>query len=326
MIELSTGHWKSARRPNTVFCLCTVAALTVTAFFSSSTAQEGRVLGGYRFIPSTTIADPFITTHFRNATGLASTANVDIPLLIFEGPPPDTLLSIEGDFLFISAEAEYSQVVHPKVLVRLAGTGASRVGTSGQSLVSQGVTASFGGGAGTKIELWRSDTMLLSGAADLGFGQNLLIDLLQYAEDVIDNGIEDASILRKETGVILSAGLCYAWALNHWSGITVTGDLGYTNLEGRNQDALWRVGGTYGMDFGQKEKKPIGLLLHLEADRMSQRILQAGTIVDGGLGVYFTGREDFNIGLEYQISRVPLQNWDIVVYPSSFVLALRYYF
>ena len=300
--------------------------LPIMGLPATAAAEEGRILGGYRFIPTSVIVDPFITTHFRSATGLATASNVDIPLLVLEGPPPDTLLSLEGNFLFVTANAEYSQAVHPKISLRLAGAGASRVGTSGQSLLSQGVTATFGLNAGTTIELWRDSAMLLSAEADLGYGQNLFIDILKFAEDAIENGIENASILAKEEGVLLTAGLRYAWAFNQWSGITARGALGYTNLESRDQDVLWSIGGTYSVDFGQNGKKPIGLLVHLEADRMAQRILQAGTIINAGWGIYYTGREDFNIGFENQWTRMPLQNWDIVVYPSSFILALRYYF
>lgn len=102
-------------------CLFVVVVLAGAALPPPVLAEEGRLLGGYRFIPSSAVADPFIATHFRSATGLASTSNVDIPLLVLEGPPPDTLLSLEGNFLFVTAEADYAQVVHPKVLVRLGG-------------------------------------------------------------------------------------------------------------------------------------------------------------------------------------------------------------
>jgi hypothetical protein len=87
-----------------------------------------------------------------------------------------------------------------------------------------------------------------------------------------------------------------------------------------------KAGRSYGVDFGQRDSKLIGLLGELEADRANQKVLQAGTILGAGLGVYFTGREDFNIGFEFQGTRMPLQNWDIVVYPTRFNLALRYYF
>jgi hypothetical protein len=314
------------RQPIGVLSFCAAIILTLAVLPTALWAEEGRVLGGYRFIPSATIPDPFITTHFRNTTGLASASNVDIPLLVLEGPPPDTLFSLEGNFLFVTASAEYQHAVHKKVAVRVAGGGASRVGTSGEALLSQGVTATFGGTVGTTIELWRDDAMLLSGEADLGFGNTLLIDILKFAEDVIDKGIRDASILNKETGVKATAGLRYAWAFNHWSGITAIGSAGYTNADARGQRTLWRIGATYSADFGQRGNKPIGLLAYLGADRSSQRVLQADAILEIGLGVYYTGHEDFNIGVEFQGSRMPLQNWDIVVYPSTFTLALHYYF
>ena len=50
----------------------------------------------------------------------------------------------------------------------------------------------------------------------------------------------------------------------------------------------------------------------------------AVTTVAGG--VYYTGREDLNLGLDIRWTHLPLENWDISIYPITFGIALRYYF
>ena len=75
------------KRPKHCLLLCVLTVLWLVP--AASLAQEGRTLGGYRFIPVSFVADPFITRHFRNATGIATASNVDIPIIIIERTPPE---------------------------------------------------------------------------------------------------------------------------------------------------------------------------------------------------------------------------------------------
>ncbi len=204
----------------------------------ASVAAEGRTLGGYRFIPASTIEDPFVTHYFRNSTGVSIASNVDVPIIVIEGPPPDTLLSLDGNLLFIGVTFGYQHVVHPRVAVHVLADVISRLGTSGQALLSQGVTALTAGGLGTTVELWRSERVLLSGLLDVGYGQALAVDLVQFANDIIAGDIENASILVTDKGGTIDGGLAFAWAPNPWSGVTAVGQIGYSEIETRSDDVL----------------------------------------------------------------------------------------
>jgi hypothetical protein len=290
------------------------------------TAETGRTLGGYRFVPVSKIADPFITHHFGNATGVSIASNVEVPLLITDTTPPDTLANLSGDLLFIDARFAYQHVVHPRVAIGVVAGGLSRLGTSGEALLSQGVSATTSFGLGTKIELWRRENMLLSGLIDLMSGSILVVDLVSFVEDAIESGLENASIITTEQATTIEGSLAYAWAFNTWSGMTALGQLGYSEGDLRSDELLWRFAGAGSVDFGQRDQAPIGLAIGLDVDRLTPSSLAGSTAFSIGGGVHYTGREDLNLGLEVAWHHFRQVTRDITIDPVSFDLVLKYFF
>jgi hypothetical protein len=292
----------------------------------ASLGAEGRTLGGYRFIPANKIDDPFITHYFRNSTGVSIASDVDVPVIVVPGTPPDTLLSLNGNLLFVGATFGYQHVVHSRVAAHVSARGLTRIGTSGEALLSQGVSALTSSELGATIELRRSERMLLSGLLNLGYGQALIVNLVKFAEDVAAGDIENASILTTDEGGTVDGGLAFAWAPNSWSGVTALGQIGYSDIDTRDDDVLWRLAGTYSVDFGQRDQAPVGLLIAVDADRLQPKSVAGGTTLSIGGGVLYTGREDINLGLEITWMRFTQALQDVTVYPMSFDLVLRYFF
>jgi hypothetical protein len=301
-------------------------AIAVSARPTVSKAEKGRTLGDYRFIPVSKIEAPFITTHFRNFTGIAFASDVNFPIIVIPDNPPDTLLALNGDFLFVVANFEYQHAVHPRVALHLAAGGASRVGISSEALLSQGVTALTSGQLGAVVELWRNESVLLSAAADLGYVNGLVIDFIQFAKDIIDGNTRNASLVREDNGARGDAGLRVAWAWNQWSGLTGVGQVGFADLGSLSDEVLWRFAASGSADFGQRGNAPVGVQLSLDVDHLKPQTADVKTAIGVGVGVYYTGREDLNLGLEIDWTRWPLQDWDTVVYPVALGMALRYFF
>jgi hypothetical protein len=303
------------------------AALLMSVIPTAAPAETGRTLGDYRFVPVQGTDAPFITTHFRNYTGLAWASNLELPLLIIDTEPPDTLISLSGNFVFVVAQFEFQKAVHPRVAIKLAGGGLARVGTSASALLSQGVTTLIDARLGGLFELWRNDTVLLSAFADVGYVDGLAIDFVQFTEDVIDGNYENASLVVTGAGGVVIGGLRTAWALNSWSGIIAYGQAGYYNVEGfAVEDASWRLGGAASVDFGQRGNAPVGLSFNVDADKLTPQAFEGETAVAIGAGVHYTGREDLNLGIEMHVNRLPLAEWDEIAYPVSVGLAFNYFF
>jgi hypothetical protein len=210
--------------------VCVTVGLVCTV--GSTRAERGRTLGGYRFVPVTAFPDPFAVSRFRNYTGVAYANNIEFPLLVIDTEPPDTLLSLNGNYLFVVANFRFQWAVHPRVAVGLSAQGASRVGTSGQALLSQGVTALTGISLDGTFELWQSDRVLLSLVAEADYTDALDISFTRFVEDIIDGNIRNASLVRVVDGFWLKGGLGTAWAFNGWSGITGSVNWGFPGWTG----------------------------------------------------------------------------------------------
>ena len=288
-------------------------------------ASPDRTLEDYRFIPLSTVGEPFVTTHFANSTGIATASNVEIPVIL-ETTPPDTLFSVGGNVMFITLDFTYQHALTPRLAARVKGGGVSRIGTSGQSILSQGVSALTDFEVGVLYETWRSDDKLVSVFGDLEWGKTLRVDLVQFAEDVISGGIRNASVLFAESAMTYTGGVRFAWATSRWTGISAEGVLGGTTVDREDESVLWRVAASHSWDFHQKGSRPVGLALSVALDQQRTLGIGSDTAVDVGLGVFYTGREDLNLGAELNWVRLPQVTEDIVIYPFGFALALRYYF
>jgi len=306
-----------------------IDTVTPVAAWSAANADGTRELGGYRFVPAPDLDGPFLVTDFSSATGAAIAKGVDVPLLVVPGDPPDTLLTLEGDFVYVLAIARYQQRVSDRLAVRFRGSGTSRVGTSGEALLSQGLSATYGGGVGATVALGGNDRLLCSGLLDFKIAKVLVIDFVRFAQDVVDGQWNDLSLIKTEWRKILSGGLSTAYALNHWSGVVAMGNLGGAIGNTGGASLAWRLAVALSMDLARRrpDGPPIGIVLTgaLDDERFVNET-QADLSSKLGLGVFYTGRPDLALGLDVDWSRVRFAQNDSVAYPFSFSLALRYLF
>ena len=305
--------------------VATLALVGLT--ISPSSASDARTLGGYRFVPTPQVRDPFITTHVRNMTAVAFDFSVELPPVILPTQPPDTLGSPAGDFVFVIVEFEYQYAFGERATLRGEFFGASRIGTSAQSVVAQGVTALSDVAIGTTVALWRTDRFQLSALADVGFGKVLLLDLVGYVEDIVGGNGNAPSLLQTENRTTVLPGVCAAWAVNGWSGLAGSGQVGSTNGSKTNTNTVWKIGASASVDFGQRNQAPVGLLASVEIN--SSSILDGGgteVSTSVGFGVSYTGREDLNVGVDARWSKIPLEYGDATANPITVSALLRYYF
>ncbi len=77
------------------------------------------ILDGHRFIPTSTVPDPFVTSYLRSNTGFGLLLDANIPVLT----AADTVAVLQGDIAFAVLGFEYQQaIVDHARLDRLTGT------------------------------------------------------------------------------------------------------------------------------------------------------------------------------------------------------------
>jgi len=262
---------------------------------------EDRTVGGYRFIPSQNIPNPFVTSHLRNNIGAGMFLDASLPLF----STPDTTVSLNGDLLLAILEFEYSYAPDDRVSFRISGAGATRVGTGGEALLAQGVTAASAMSAGTTILLHRGERFQLSAAADAGPASTIRVDLAGFVMDLLDQGLDTASLTRNDNGVQLSGGARAAYAFNAWSGVFGFLDGVYANSLHVDKGGVL-LGAAVSADFGQKGGLPIGLMLTGRYSSLNATRKDSGNDMQFGFGVFYTGRDAFSLGLETQYVHLPV--------------------
>lgn len=287
--------------------------LTAIAFATlavSATAAEGqpacqRCLNGFRFIPSSVIADPFAATSFNNAIGGGSAVNFTVPIRRLNG---DTLRSIEGDIGFLLVDIEYQKSITNWLALRASAGGIGRLGTSIPSLVATGVSAAFGAALGATVPVFRRPNLLVSAAADFRSNTQYDVDPFGFGEEVADSAYDPESdsgaLLRSYPVDRWSLGVRAAWGIAPWVGLSAKFEPGGARVNSDNK-SLTTYGALVGFDFAKRNDVPIGLTLGYRGESGSGK---TGNIAGGyqtvQVGAYYTGGSNFQIGSDFFFSRI----------------------
>ncbi len=314
------------RRIPAITVLCILSFLVAFAPASAQDENAGRTLGGHTFMPSGQDRDPFITTYLRSGTGFAI---FELPLLTTDWQGSELVL-LEGDVLYLVQGFRYQQAVNDWLAVRGAFAALGRGGIDEKSVLAQGVRWAFAGELGATARFWSSERAALAVSADVALGNAYTINVLDFAEDVIEDGLDEENSLMSELGGSQGRlGLVGAWAAKRWLGVTAFMDWGWSEGSGaRNWDER-RLGGgsTVGIDFKELGAVPVGIRFTFSSEPAAQE----GTGLDDdirsyGVGVFYTGRPELSVGLDAMFLRLPLIDSDAEADALQLSVDMRYYF
>ena len=122
-----------------VIGLATLGTASMTRAQEGTTLELGAnapVLGQHRFSPISTLKHPFITTFVRSTLGMGQAKDVDLGTVVVGN---DTLVSFQGDLLFLQLQFEYQHAVKEWIAARVEIDVLGRLGTDLESLVADGV-------------------------------------------------------------------------------------------------------------------------------------------------------------------------------------------
>jgi hypothetical protein len=285
-----------------------------------------RVLNGHGFMPTGHLPDPFLATYVRSSTGGAV---FELPLLNIDIGGDEVDL-FEGNVLYLTQGFEYQQQVMEWLAIRFGAFGLGRGGIEGSSILAQGVSWGVGGSAGASARLWRWDKAQISATADVSGGSLWTINLIDFVDDLVENGwTEDSSIADETTISYPRAGLNGAWAPKPWLGLTGYLELGWMEAWGKVSGVSNAVSGgvTAGIDFAAIGGAPVGLLFSYEVDPFllagDDHSLELSSV---GVGVFYTGREDLGLGLEATAIHAPQGYNDEMMTIYEFSTVMHFFF
>jgi len=312
--------------------LVKASALAVMALMlaaGSGIAQDadnphGRNLNGHLFIPSSNLEAPFITTDLGNQVGAGTASNVTTVIPDLDGE--DLLLT--GNVTFLGLGFRYQQAIASWVAARVSVSGLGRLGTDTESLLSTGISATASFNLGAQARIWRNKHFFLSGSLDYESDGITQVNVLNWVKQVVDSGdLTDSLLVSSGSTASFVGGFNLAYSPAAWLGLTGLFKFGLGEGFG-DLDAqfVYRSGLLADVDFKEFGFIPIGVSLFAKRARFAQRSADFNESIETfGGGLFYTGEEDFSIGLEYTFSTVPTDIGPEVDL-SQISINMRYYF
>jgi hypothetical protein len=303
---------------------CTLPLLA-SAQDSPEPEPRSRVLNGHHFIPSTRLFDPFITTWVWQTTGFGSARDVVTVVDDFDGNPVEFV----GNVSFLGIGFGYHQAVSDRVAAYITLGGGARIGTDAEAILSSGLNAFVDLSLGGKVKVWGNRSFLLSANLDYANTGVSGVSVLDWARKVVESGaLSDSSLVASASTGSFRGGLNLSYAPKSWLGFTALTLFGLGNAVG-DLDSEFAFQGQIStdIDLAPVNGVPIGFILGYDRNTFVQ---QGGEITDSSdafiFGVFYTGRDDFSIGLELENAKLPLKTVDKSIRTGEASINLRYFF
>lgn len=295
-------------------------------------AEEGAIpgeitapkVGDTRVVSSTFLADPFVNTQSSIVLGYGKSNDIVTPLIEINGEP---VVGLEGELLYALLSFQYRHAVRDWVAVWAQLNIAARLGNELQSMLAQGLNAATGFELGWLFRLYENEKHLLSTGISVKDGDATVIDVLGWAEGVAEG--EDVELVRKSPTLGTVGDLRYIYAANDFTALQFLGQLAYSEAVERyaGNEFYFGLGGLVSLDLNKRTGHPVGLALGYKYSTVPEG---GDDIVDNTqsalLGISYTGRPDFSIGLDLEFQRVPIKGIEEPTQFFTAVISMRYFF
>ena len=292
-----------------------------------------RYLGGHLFMPSSIVPDPFIATSFQTSTGGGTASNIEVALYNLDG---EKIGEASADIGFFNLGFDYQQRVSNRVGLRLSLGGVGRLGTNAASILAEGISALYGYGFGASVNLVKKTNWEMAGTLDVRGNTLYAVSPLGFVQSVIDNAANgDSSLTSSQDSLLDSgnnsrfvAGVRGAYVPAAWIGFTGYFEAGIgKKFTGRDANtSVANFGATTNVDFKPLTGTPVGVLLQYRRQSLNEKSENVGRSNDYGFGLFYTGRQDFAIGLENSWSKIDQPRTSKQVNATQIKLLLRYDF
>ncbi len=285
-------------------------------------------LNGHNFVPSSSITKvPFLTSYFRNSTGVGNAIGQKIPIYDDDG---EQITTLNAKIMYMMLDLAYQQAVNDWLAFWIEGSGAGRIGINPESILSQGISAIGALELGGLARIWGNDKAMLSGAVSLRHNKLIGVDIIGFAQNIIDTGIIDTTLLySKIPSYRIKGGLRFAYAFNDLWGIQAFVNYGRgDSLSGEDKkDAVFEFGGLVSLDLNTRTILPIGFALGYRGTSYPEA---SGDLIERAdltnLRIAYTGRREFSLGLEWGYTQAPIINTDRKLKFGSLHFNIQYFF
>jgi hypothetical protein len=286
-------------------------------------------LNGHRFFPALAVGNPFVRSAVVIATGGGYVGDL---IFRFEHPDFGELLRLKGDLGFLVSNLNYEYALDDYVSLRFNGDVLARIATSEESVLSQGITAVVGYEMGMRVRIWETDKFYTSVTGSFSRSSLIGITPLQFVQKVIEEGYNpnaENDLVRTELSARFLIGGDIAYAPTAYLGFIGHAGFGASNPfeDGLPDIPISNFGVSVHLDLGPLTSTPVGFTLGLVTNSLSPAANDfARRTVAGIIGVSYTGRRDFDFGIEMATSRIKQSDTDDTFTAGLVQFRSTYYF
>ena len=322
---------------------CAILAIAATLRATAALAQApqpsshepdggGRTLGSHTFVLSSMVPAPFTGTYLQTSTGGAMAFDIVEPIVVDIGGTQDTLIG-SGSIALGSLGIVYQQRVTRRFAIAGGVSGSFRTGTQARMIVAEGLSGLAGLSIGALAEVSRGPAHLITATLDYRNVSLTEITPQDFAQYVGDWGIDSIEhwgehfVQSRRSNRVVGGGRA-AFTLKPWLGINAALEAGPGNLSESGSKLVYSAGANVSFDVRPlKPAVPVGLFTSYSRTNAPQKVDDIfGTASTWGIGLSYTGRRDFTIGLDVQLSRLELVSTSQNVTAAAGRIILRYDF
>lgn len=298
--------------------------------------EAPRYFGGHQFIPSTIVPDPFISTTFTTTTGFGRAMGLEVPIFNLDD---EQIGELEGNIGFMLLEFNYQQRLGSRFALRAGAVATARVGTTAEAILSEGISALYGYGIGGSANLARKEKWQLAATVDLRGNTLYAMSPLAFAQAIVEEiesgdstgAVQSAqdTLLSSGDNLRVLGGLRGAYTPSEWLGFTafVEGGLGERFSRTDDNTSVINFGAAVSFDLRPLTGKSVGLLGTFRRESLGERgDDDIGDSEAFGLGIFYTGRRFFSIGLENSWSQIRQLRADSKIDVGQARIVMRYDF
>ena len=258
------------------------------------------VLNKHYFTPNTNFPSPFITTFFQTGIGGGVTLNT-IPIYTNDG---NTVAgTLEGENSFVTADIKVQVEAKQWLAVWFRYLANARIGSSTPTVFAHGVTSLTGFEFGWMLRLFHSDKSQLTGTLSIKNSTVNAINVSGFIKDYINNPDSiDTPISKEKNPLEGGAGIRYAYAFNDLIAIQAFLNGSYGESVVKDDRNVWKfnIGILGSVNFIDRYDVPVGVNLGYGVRKLA--LFESNKEEDIRLlmlKIAYTGREEYNIGLEF---------------------------
>ena len=301
-----------------------LALLTLAAPASGSEYKPIPRLGDHVFVPVMALEEPFINTHIQTTVSLGNTRNATVPVIDIED---DTILgTAKADILLAGIGFKYQHKVKEWLAAGVDMDVTGRIGTSTPSLVSEGLTGGLGFRVGWLMSMYRSEKFQLSGSVGLGNSNNTFINLVNWAEGILEG--EDVSLVQSRQSLRGDGGFHAAWSISRRFGLLGALKFSYGEPLDSQKANSWNHDGRLGLSYDLKFDLGIPLGIALTGGHFEK--FENATTENGiwlwSVRVAVQSRDDFSLGFDLQTSYLTSVDTGKKHQLGQFTIDMRYFY